>query len=310
MLAELSAVEEVEIEVPATRKRLPRLERAELAQYATSRPYYYAELRNNTKLFKDFQAFRKGLEERTRAIVQGRAGGSPSNFHDMQNDIGPWERRMGRIVEVLIEQHPLYAWISRVRGLGALSAGQLMGIIGTVAGNNGQPGIGAFDTVSRLWRFCGVGLGQYYVVGGEVVAPVVGNKVEVKGDTRRMIKHSPKPPAGAVIEWRIDKPMAGYVPPYSRDAKTISLEFIGSNFIKQNGKYRRLYDERKDYEHAAHPELTDGHCSNRARRHMVKVWLSHLWFLWREAEGYSTRGLWVHEYGEHTTVYDWRDFIE
>lgn len=306
MIAELSAV--TETEAPA---RLPRIDRAALAQYDANRTLYYAEIRNTVKLYKDMQATRKATEERVRAIVQGRAQGSDSVLTAMHTDLDRWESKLGKIVEALVRQHPLYeSWIARVRGLGALSAGQLMGIIGTVAGNNGQPGIGAFDTVSQFWRFCGVGLGQYWVTDGKVVAPVSGTKWEGEGDDKHKVRHAPKAPTGAVLEWRIDKPMPGYQLPYSAEAKTIALEFVGSNFIKQNGAYRRIYDESKTYYHAVNPELSDGHCSNRARRKMVKVWLAHLWHLWREAEGYSTRGLWVHEHGEHTTVYDWRDFVE
>jgi hypothetical protein len=309
MLAELSA--EMEVEAPVAPRRRPRIDRAVLAQYDANQALYYAELRNTVRMFKDIQKTRVGTGERVRAIAQGRAQGATGQLDEIHGDLGTFENMLKRSVEILIEQHPLYEpWFSRVRGVGSLSVGQLMGIVGTVEGYNGQAGIGAFDTVSKFWRFCGVGLGQYYVVKGEVVAPVTGNKIEGEGEKRRVVKHSPKPPKDSVIEWRIDKPMAGYVLPYSKEAKTVALEFIGSNFIKQNGAYRRIYDEAKSFYHAVHADWSDGHCHNAARRKMVKVWLADLWHLWREAEGYSTRGLWVHEYGEHTTVYDWREFLE
>ena len=46
---------------------------------------------------------------------------------------------------------------------------------------------------------------------------------------------------------------------------------------------------------------TDGHVDNAARRYMAKIFLSHLWEVWREAEGLTTRPPYALEYLDHET---------
>ena len=60
---------------------------------------------------------------------------------------------------------------------------------------------------------------------------------------------------------------------------------IGNSFIKTKGAYRDLYETvRAEYD-AKWPEESDGHRLNAARRKMVKIFMSHLWLVWRELEG-------------------------
>lgn len=59
---------------------------------------------------------------------------------------------------------------------------------------------------------------------------------------------------------------------------------VGESLLKQNGKsgyYRTLYDERKAYETAQHPDLPLIHRHKRALRYMEKRFLLHLWQAWR-----------------------------
>lgn len=57
---------------------------------------------------------------------------------------------------------------------------------------------------------------------------------------------------------------------------------LGECLVRQNkgGEYRRLYDEYKARQKAEHPELTDGHINNRARRYAAKAALRDLWCEW------------------------------
>jgi len=58
---------------------------------------------------------------------------------------------------------------------------------------------------------------------------------------------------------------------------------IGEALIKANGDYKKLYDERKAYEHARDPEMSKGYAHNRAARYMRKRLLRELWRAWRRA---------------------------
>ena len=58
---------------------------------------------------------------------------------------------------------------------------------------------------------------------------------------------------------------------------------IGESLIKASGDYKKLYDERKAYEHERDPEMSKGHAHNRAVRYMRKRLLRDLWRAWRRA---------------------------
>lgn len=58
---------------------------------------------------------------------------------------------------------------------------------------------------------------------------------------------------------------------------------LGEALLKQTGTYYEYYLRQKKI----HSELKPAHCHNRAFRHMIKLFLSHFWQTWREAEGLS-----------------------
>ena len=57
---------------------------------------------------------------------------------------------------------------------------------------------------------------------------------------------------------------------------------IGESLMKQKGAYYEYYLRQKEI----HSSLPPAHCHNRAFRHMIKLFLSHFWQTWREAEGF------------------------
>lgn len=60
---------------------------------------------------------------------------------------------------------------------------------------------------------------------------------------------------------------------------------VGKQFVKTKCLYREYYLKFKAAEAEKHPDLTKGHIDARARRKVVKLFLSHLWAKWRELEG-------------------------
>ena len=87
-----------------------------------------------------------------------------------------------------------------------------------------------------------------------------------------------------VTEGARDRLEKGEKAPYNIRLKT-NCFLVGESFIKCNSPYRRLYDEAKAFYETAHPDWTPGHRHNAARRKMIKLWLSHLWVIWRTLEG-------------------------
>lgn len=58
---------------------------------------------------------------------------------------------------------------------------------------------------------------------------------------------------------------------------------LGESLLKQKGAYYKYYQKQR----LIHAELTPSHSHNRSFRHMIKLFLSHLWQVWREEEGLS-----------------------
>ena len=75
--------------------------------------------------------------------------------------------------------------------------------------------------------------------------------------------------------------------PHNWDLTSICY-LIGDSFVKAGGEYRKVYDDRKEYERTKPPcekclekdnedRCSDGHIHNRAKRYAVKEFLKDLW---------------------------------
>lgn len=71
---------------------------------------------------------------------------------------------------------------------------------------------------------------------------------------------------------------------YNKNLKPVCY-LIGTSFLKSKSPYSKIYYEAKEYYAEAHPEWTKLHIHNASMRKMIKVFLSHLWQVWREMEG-------------------------
>ena len=93
------------------------------------------------------------------------------------------------------------------------------------------------------------------------------------------------------------------------------MHLIGKSFIKSNSPYRKLYDNAKLRAEQTHPDWTPGHRATHAERIMVKMFMSHLWQVWREMEGLPTREPYAIASLGHTTLitpqeYGWPDLAD
>lgn len=85
----------------------------------------------------------------------------------------------------------------------------------------------------------------------------------------------------------------GLILPYSPFLKATCWR-IASQFVRQGDFYREKYDEQK-LKYEAVEGLSKGLVENRARRAMIKLFLSHLWEMWRKSEGLPTGGTYLQE---------------
>jgi hypothetical protein len=149
------------------------------------------------------------------------------------------------------EEVPVWEWTTSFKGLkeGGLAA-QLLAQVDDIS---------KFSNISKLWRFAG-----YAVIEGGREMPAKGEKLH-----------------------------------YNQRLKSICY-LIADEFVKMRTPlYRDLYDQEKAHLHELHPEpvkrdkawgkithdYTDAHIHAMAMRKTVKIFLSHLWLVWRTAEG-------------------------
>lgn len=210
------------------------------------------------------------------------------------------------------KQIPAFEWMTSIRGLGeGAQAAKVLALIDD---------IGNFDTISKLWRFSGYATYQYWVNdSGSVVCPVVGRipirdgkpvLPSVKGSVLdgecdnggRSIPFRPDPPQGCHVEWARDRKLAGFVAPYNTELKS-TVYIVSTLFLQlQTPLYVDIYYQEKAEQERMHPELTKGHRDNRALRKVSKIFLQHLWLVWREGEGLPVSEPYVQAVLGHTNI--------
>ncbi len=118
------------------------------------------------------------------------------------------------------------------------------------------------DTISALWRFCGYG-----VVDGKAERKVRGQKLS-----------------------------------YCSRLKTVCYKIFTSWLRCRESPYKEYYFTQKARYEATRPDWTKGHIHLAAMRKTVKLFLAHLWLVWRNLENLPTRDPYVIEKMGHQTV--------
>lgn len=161
---------------------------------------------------------------------------------------------------------PVWDWASGVKGIAA--GGLLAQLLARI------DDIGRFPTISKLWRFAGWGLN----------------------------------------EGKTDYPRKGEKLPYDRILKGICWNIAVSFLKQQTPVYVDIYYEEKERLRLLYPapvkaedgpwteKYTDLHIHRMALRKMIKIFLSHLWVKWREAEGLPVSEPYVQAMMGHTNI--------
>lgn len=201
------------------------------------------------------------------------------------------EDYMKKLIQGEIDEYPLWNdWLVDVNGIGPVLCGGLMAWIN----------IHKCKYASSLWKYCGitvVEIKQCSICGKEFSIDTKHKKCPDCDEDLKEVGRSARREKGKKIE-------------YNPRAKTLVWK-IGESFVKQTGAYRDLYEEmrakvddmpctkiHKDTKGNIIP-CYDAHRFAKAKRLTVKVFLSHVYKKWREAEGLPVYDLYVHGILKH-----------
>lgn len=197
------------------------------------------------------------------------------------------EKSITKQVKDEIQSHPVWHWATQIRGVGETSLASVVGYID----------IERADTISALWRYAGYGVQL-------VECPTC------HGDDSPETCEC----AGAGVVGRRERPTKGEKLHYNARLKTMVWRLIDIQ-VKLRGPYRDVYDMAKFSYTNTRPSWTKGHIEAASRRKAAKMFLSHLWMVWREAEGLPTRVPYIEEHGEgqhdiigpHQFLSEWKE---
>lgn len=229
---------------------------------------HYLELKRLIDTFYDVQDVRIRTANRLRLSTPG------SVETTYPGSLKMIEKEIEREIQHRLDEEPIYVeWLRKVKGIGPCLGGGLITNISitfqprdslqgftevqrrnalkTKEGKFLVPvlrGIEAFPTVSKLWAYFGLD-----VRDGRAPRRKRGQKINWNPKMR-------------VLAWK-----------------------IGKSFVRVGGFYRDLYLKFKD-EYLQREDLRRGkgwrgHVDAMARRKTVKLFLQHLWVLWRQMEG-------------------------
>lgn len=217
-------------------------------------------------------------------------------------------------------------FFENVSGVGERLATALIAEIGDVS---------RFDTVTKLWAY-GALIAQY-----TIAECANGHKLIMSSDNHKecpIFGNKDNEPCGGKLEYvervegKAPKRRSGHHYVFNTQLKKICWQ-VGEQLVKQGDKfYRDIYDKAKVYyankakkeglevipadvlkkKKKADKEkyITILHIHNRAKRKMVKMFMSNLWEAWRLCEGLDARPPYVIEKLGHQGYIQWAEIKE
>jgi len=210
------------------------------------------------------------------------------------------EQALDNDIADIVEEEPIYPSLSAVKGIAQGLAAKLVAMID----------IERAETASALWQYAGYGQSRYWIgADGSPVAMKEGWRWMKKKGTeekeRTWVVADPEP--GWTLEWRTDRPLAGWCLPYNKRLKT-TCYLVASSFLKCGSPYRNIYDEARQYYAANRPDWSKLHQHRAAMRKCIKIFLCHLWLRWRMIEGLPISEPYVHNILGHAKLYTPEEF--
>jgi len=183
-----------------------------------------------------------------------------------------------------VKAHPAHGWFSRVKGIGDVNIGKVIGLID----------IEKASQVSKLWRYAGFGCNG----DGKAERRQAGEKLHFNMTLK-------------VMCWRLAKSLirakgAYYAYYLGQKAKLAEREQTNGRVIVPSAELPKVKGK-----HVENDEFVGlGHVDMMAMRKMTKLFLSHLWVEWRKAEGLEITEPYAQGILGHSSYLDPWEFIE
>jgi len=221
------------------------------------------------------------VEAQLARIRAGGAAGTVPGLADAYRRQWNEERDLLRLLTERIALHPAWPWLVRVRGLGPSLSARLLARLE----------IDRAPTPSSFWSYCGLATVAAHVYR----CPECGYELSLPDGRHLRSAHripGTGQPCGGTLAPIGDgarrvaqpRPSRGENAPYDREAKKLCY-LIGTSFVRQGDAYRRYYNEQRARLDASKPEWIPRRRHLTALRMTEKLFLAHLWLVWREQLG-------------------------
>jgi hypothetical protein len=212
------------------------------------KPRKHPNLMQAAKKREELSNMRVRDKNRISSIERGTSGGDLEYANQMLGWSEGYFKNVDRHMINEAKAVSCWKWINGIRGCGSGSLpAQLLAEIDD---------IGKFRTISNLWSFAGYGLED---------GKCVRNKKGVKSKKNRDLQ---------AICWNIADTFIKHQTPVYVDM-----------YYGEKARQRKLHPDKVGNDEKGTYDFTDQHLHYRAIRKMMKLFLSHLWLKWREAEG-------------------------
>lgn len=265
------------------------------------------DLRWIADAYEQAQRVRIESGERIRAIVQGRdertgAGRERAEAGKMLvairrgEDDGPvvllgrtyrrhWEaeQELRRAMNTALAEHPAWPWLSQVKGIGATLAAKLLARLD----------VSRAPHPSSFWSYCGLAT----VPGVEYRCTTCGLRTSYPVRYRVKPVHT-RPDDGTTCAGQLTqgrgpeqnirvaqpRPASGEKASYDQYAKKVCY-LIGVSFVRSKSAYGEFYRRERQRLAEERPGWTTGRLHYAALRKTEKLFLAHLWVVWRRVAG-------------------------
>tara|TARA_Y100000310_G_scaffold345177_1_gene462386 strand:- start:1026 stop:1808 length:783 start_codon:yes stop_codon:yes gene_type:complete len=187
-----------------------------------------------------------------------------------------------------VQKHGAYHWFSKIKGIGKENIGKVIGLID----------VREAPYVSSLWKYAG-----YHVVDGMAPKRKKGEKTTYNKDLRSMCYR-----LGTSLMRAKGKYYAFYQEAKIRDREKLSQKGIT---VLPEARLQTIKKRKENKDKDLSGEyISEGHVHNRVLRKTVKLFLSHLWMISREAQGLTVNKPYVHAQLGHEHYYDPWEFTD
>lgn len=193
------------------------------------------------------------------------------------------EQELRRAMTLAVADHPAWPWLGRVKGVGTMFAAQLLARLD----------VHRAPHPSSFWAYCGLatvpGIEYHCTACRLRVSHPVRHRIDPRHNRPRTATTCTgvlEPCRGPDDNVRVaqPRPEAGERATYDQRARKL-CDLIGASFLRSPSPYGDHYRREHARLAKARPGWTGRRIHFAALRRTEKLFLAHLWVVWRRAEG-------------------------